>query len=307
MEPVIEVQGLVKQFGAFTAIDNISFQVCDTEVFGILGPNGAGKTTTLEIIEGLQRPTSGSAMVLGSDSQRDSAEVKNRIGVQLQSSAYFEYLTLEEILTLFGNFYRRRVSAGELLERVGLSDRAGTTLKKLSGGQKQRFTVAASLVNDPEVVILDEPTTGLDPQARRNMWELVRQINLDGKTVVLTTHYMEEAEALCDRVAIMDEGQIVALDTPVNLLRRLDAPYTLKLVVSEPLSTQDAEQLREVSYDVATGDGLSYELKVKDAPDALARVLQWSNQQAVTLEHLELLPATLEDVFLDLTGKGLRD
>ena len=180
-------------------------------------------------------------------------------------------------------------------------------MKKLSGGQKQRFTVAASLVNDPEVVILDEPTTGLDPQARRNMWELVRQINLDGKTVVLTTHYMEEAEALCDRVAIMDEGQIVALDTPVNLLRRLDAPYTLKLVVSEPLSTQDAEQLREVSYDVATGDGLSYELKVKDAPDALARVLQWSNQQAVTLEHLELLPATLEDVFLDLTGKGLRD
>ena len=307
MAAVIEVQGLVKQFGAFTAVDNISFKVCDTEVFGILGPNGAGKTTTLEIIEGLQRPTSGSAIVLGSDSQRDSAEVKNRIGVQLQSSAYFEYLTLEEILTLFGSFYRRRVSAGDLLERVGLSDRAGTTLKKLSGGQKQRFTVAASLVNDPEVVILDEPTTGLDPQARRNMWELVRQINLDGKTVVLTTHYMEEAEALCDRVAIMDEGQIVALDTPVNLLRRLGAPYTLKLVVSEPLSTQDAEQLREVTYDVATEDGLSYELKVKDAPDALARVLKWSNQQAVTLEHVELLPATLEDVFLDLTGKGLRD
>lgn len=307
MEEVIEVKGLVKRYGSLTAVDNISFTVHRSEVFGILGPNGAGKTTTLEIIEGLQRPTAGRTMVLGVDTHRDPAAVKERIGVQLQASAYFNYLTLDEILTLFGSFYRQHIPSRELLKKVGLLDRAGTRLKKLSGGQKQRFTVAASLVNDPEVVILDEPTTGLDPQARRNLWHLIQQIHSDGKTVVLTTHYMEEAQTLCDRVAIMDMGRIVALDTPTNLLRRLDLPYVVKLVTSRPMSPHEAEGLTGSPEDVLVGDGLSYQLQVKYAPQAVAHVLEWAANRDVTLEHLEVVPATLEDVFLELTGKELRD
>ena len=214
MKDVIEVQGLVKRYGSLTAVDNISFTVRQGEIFGILGPNGAGKTTTLEIIEGLQLPTSGSTVVLGVDTQQNPTAVKERIGIHLQSSAYFDYLTLNEILVLFGSFYRRRINSRELLEKVDLLEKAGTMVKHLSGGQKQRFTVATSLVNDPEIVILDEPTTGLDPQARLNLWQLIQQIHSEGKTIVLTTHYMEEAQALCNRVAIMDMGRIVALDTP---------------------------------------------------------------------------------------------
>ena len=307
MERVIEVKGLVKRYGSLTAVDGISFTVYRGEVFGILGPNGAGKTTALEIIEGLQHPTEGHTLVLGVDTHRDPAAVKERIGVQLQASAYFDYLTLEEILTLFGSFYRRRIPSGELLKTVGLLGRADTTLKKLSAGQKQRFTVAASLVNDPEVVILDEPTTGLDPQARRNLWQLIQQIRSYDKTVVLTTHYMEEAQALCDRVAIMDLGRIVALDTPTNLLRRLASPYLVRLVTSRSLSPHEVECSGWCPQDVLDDDGHSYQLRVSDAPQAMAHVLEWAARLDVTLEHLEVVPATLEDVFLELTGKELRD
>ena len=307
MEEVIQVRGLVKRYGSLTAVDNISFTVYQGEVFGILGPNGAGKTTTLEIIEGLQHPTEGCTLVLGVDTRRDPPAVKERIGVQLQASAYFEFLTLEEILTLFSSFYRRRLNARELLKTVGLLDRAGTTLKKLSGGQKQRFTVAASLVNDPEVVILDEPTTGLDPQARRGLWQIVEQIHSEGKTVILTTHYIEEAQVLCDRVAIMDAGRIVAQDTPANLVRSLDSPYLVKLVTSRPLLPVDTQSLREAYEDVLVADGNSYQVRVKDAPRALAQVFEWASARDITLEHLEVLPATLEEVFLEITGKQLRE
>jgi len=195
VDPAVRVEGLVKQFGSLTAVDGISFTVKRGEIFGILGPNGAGKTTTLEIIEGLLKPTQGSVSVLGLNIFKEPKQVKARIGVQLQSSAYHDYLKLNEILTLLGSFYPKRVSPGELLEQVGLSDKANSRVNQLSGGQKQRFTVAASLVNDPELVILDEPTTGLDPQARRNLWGLVRDIHERGVTVIMTTHYMEEAEA----------------------------------------------------------------------------------------------------------------
>ena len=307
MERVIEANGLVKRYGSITAVDDISFTVFRNEVFGILGPNGAGKTTTLEIIEGLQRPTSGHTRLLGMDIHRDAAEAKQRLGVQLQASAYFDYLTLEEILNLFGSFYRQHIPSAELLSRVGLLERARATLKKLSGGQRQLFTVAASLVNDPDVVILDEPTTGLDPQARRNMWRLIQQIHADGKTIVLTTHYMEEAQALCDRVAIMHTGRIVALDTPTNLLRTLPSPYVVKLVTSRPLAPHEAHLLKGFSDDILMGQDRTYQLRVRDAPQALANVLAWAADQEVTLEHLELVPATLEDVFLQLTGKELRD
>ena len=307
MEAVIEVDGLVKRYGSLTAVDNISFKVYRGEVFGILGPNGAGKTTTLEIIEGIQSPTAGRTLVLGVDTRRDPREVKESIGVQLQASAYFDYLTLDEILTLFGSFYRRRIPARELLKNIGLLDRAGATLKKLSGGQKQRFTVAASLVNDPELVVLDEPTTGLDPQARRNLWQLIEQIHGDGKTVVLTTHYMEEAQALCGRVAIMDMGRVVALDTPTNLLRRLALPYVVKLVPSRSLEPHEAEGLKGSPDDVVVTYDHSCHLRVRNAQQALGRVLKWAESRDVALEHLEVVPATLEDVFLELTGKELRD
>ena len=307
MNEVIQVRGLVKRYGSLTAVDGVSFTVQRGEVFGILGPNGAGKTTTLEIIEGLQSPTEGETWVLGVNTRRDPLRVKGRIGVQLQASAYFDYLTLHEILTLFGTFYPRRVPADELLDAVGLADRSRTTLKKLSGGQKQRFTVAASLVNDPEVVILDEPTTGLDPQARRNLWELIRQIHTNGKTVVLTTHYIEEAEALCHRVAIMDAGRIVALDTPSGLLLRIERPYSVKLSTARGLSPQEMESLRPTPDDVLTANGVSCELRVKDAPQAMAHVLDWASNGGIALDRLQVVQATLEDVFLELTGKELRD
>ncbi len=312
---MIEVKGLVKRYGSLTAVDDISFTVHRGEIFGILGPNGAGKTTTLEIIEGLQRPTTGQTLVLGIDTHRNPAAVKERIGVQIQASAYFDYLTLDEILTLFGSFYRRRIPSRELLKRVGLLDRARTTLKKLSGGQKQRFTVAASLLNDPEVVILDEPTTGLDPQARRSLWQLIQQIHSDGKTVILTTHYMEEAQTLCSRVAIMDMGRIVALDTPANLLRGLASPYAVKMITSRSLLSHEAESLQRSPDNIlsfgsiqdGTAHGHSYQLRVRNAPQAVAHVLAWAAAHDITLAHLEVVPASLEDVFLELTGKELRD
>ena len=307
MEEVIQVTDLVKRYGSVTAVDHVSFSVHRGEVFGILGPNGAGKTTILEIIEGLQSPTTGRTVVLGVETHLDSAAVKERIGVQLQSSAYFDFLTLGEILTLFGSFYKKCIPADDLLRTVGLLERSGTTLKKLSGGQRQRFTVAASLVNDPEVVILDEPTIGLDLQARRNLWQLVQQIHSDGKTLVLTTHYIEEAQALCDRVAIMDLGRLVALDTPTNLLRGLYLPYSVKLETSRPLLPSEAENLKRSPEDVLISNGLIYQLRVTDAVLSVSHVLEWVAGSDVTLEHLEVAPATLEDVFLELTGKELRD
>src|SRR5581483_12482844 len=208
--PAVEVRDLVKTYRAtggssFNAVDGVSFEVGRGELFGFLGPNGAGKTTTLEILEGIREPTSGHARVLGLDCVSEREELKRRIGVQLQASAYFSFLTLEEILELFGSFYPVRRQPAELLGRVGLLEKRGAQVRHLSGGQARRFSVVAALVNDPEVVFLDEPTTGLDPAARRNVWELIREVNRDeGKTVVLTTHYMEEAELLADRVAIID-------------------------------------------------------------------------------------------------------
>jgi len=216
MEPAVQVENLVKRFGSFTAVDGVSFAVERGEVFGILGPNGAGKTTTLEIIESLQKPTEGRVSVLGLEVQSNAAKVKARIGVQLQASAYYGYLNLKEILALLGSFYPSKATPEALLDQVGLADKAASRIAELSGGQQQRFAVAASLVNNPEVVILDEPTTGLDPQARRNLWSLIRDVNERGVTVLLTTHYMEEAEALCGRLAIMDHGKVMALDTPVT-------------------------------------------------------------------------------------------
>ncbi len=322
MEPAVRVENLIKRFGTFTAVDGVTFAVERGEVFGILGPNGAGKTTTLEIIESLQKPTEGRVSVLGLDIQSNASEVKARIGVQLQASAYYDYLNLTEILSLLGSFYPKKAKPSSLLEQVGLSEKAKSRIPELSGGQKQRFAVAASLVNNPELVILDEPTTGLDPQARRNLWSLIREVNQRGVTVVLTTHSMDEAELLCSRLAIMDHGKLLAVDTPRNLVNRLEASYAVKLTMDKPMTTDQLEKLHgrvEILHTNGEGNGQAndengeasplentYLLRLPN-PSALKAMLDEITDTGLGLENLQITPVTLEDVFLELTGTELRD
>jgi ABC-2 type transport system ATP-binding protein len=218
---IISVKNLVKHYGSFEAVRGISFDVLEGEIFGLLGPNGAGKSTTLEIIETLRPKTSGTVTVDGLDLERDGDAIKKIIGVQLQTSGFYPSLNLVELIRLFSGLYNRKVDAMELLQMVNLRDKAKAKVKELSGGQKQRFSVATTLINQPKIIFLDEPTTGLDPQARRNLWELISAIRKRGTTVILTTHYMDEAEALCDRVAIIDAGEIVALASPAQLIDNL--------------------------------------------------------------------------------------
>ncbi len=213
----------MKHYGELHAVQGISFSVSEGEIFGLLGPNGAGKTTTLEIIETLRDKTSGEVWVDGLSVEKDSGEIKKHIGVQLQSAGYYPSLTLKELLRLFSGLYNVEIDPMEMLRLVGLEDRHKARYKELSGGQKQRFSICTTLINRPRVVFLDEPTTGLDPQARRNLWDLIRQIRDNGTTIVITTHYMDEAESLCDRVAIVEKGKIIALDTPENLIDKLVA------------------------------------------------------------------------------------
>lgn len=223
MEPIISVSSLVKEYGTFRAVKGISFEVQPGEIFGLLGPNGAGKSTTLEIIETLREKTSGTVLVDGLNLDADKTAIKKIIGVQLQTSGYYPGLKLTELIDLFSGLYNRTVNAAELLATVNLTDKAHAKYKELSGGQKQRFSIATTLINQPKIVFLDEPTTGLDPQARRNLWDLIRNIRDKGTTVIITTHYMDEAEQLCDRIAIMDEGEIIALASPDELIDNLVA------------------------------------------------------------------------------------
>ena len=218
MNTIITVKDLVKNYGAFHAVKGISFDVFEGEIFGLLGPNGAGKSTTLEIIETLRQKTSGQITVCGLDLDKESDAIKKQIGVQLQTSGYYPGLTLVELINLFGGLYNEDVNPVELLQLVNLTDKAKNKFKELSGGQKQRFSIATTLINKPKIIFLDEPTTGLDPQARRNLWELIKNIRAQGTTVIITTHYMDEAEQLCDRIAIMDEGKIISLDSPDKMI-----------------------------------------------------------------------------------------
>ena len=220
-ETIIKVKDLVKNYGNFQAVKGISFDVQEGEIFGLLGANGGGKSTTLEIIETLREKTSGEVWVNGFNLDKDPDEIKKIIGVQLQTSGYYPNLKLTELITLFNGLYNRNVDPMSLLEMVNLKDKANANVKELSGGQKQRFSVATTLINDPKIVFLDEPTTGLDPQARRNLWDLVKSIRDKGTTVIITTHYMDEAEVLCDRVAIIDAGRIIAMDSPDRLIDNL--------------------------------------------------------------------------------------
>lgn len=218
---IIEVKDLVKKYGDFEAVKGISFEVKEGEIFGLLGPNGAGKTTTLEIIETLRNKTSGTVIVDGKDLDKEPQAIKNIIGVQLQAAGYYPNLNLKQIIDLFSGLYNRDVDPMELLDTVNLREKAKSKFKDLSGGQKQRFSIATTLINQPKIIFLDEPTTGLDPQARRNLWELIKQLRERGATVVITTHYMDEAEELCERVAIVDSGKIIALSTPNELIDNL--------------------------------------------------------------------------------------
>jgi ABC-2 type transport system ATP-binding protein len=289
MDAAISVAGLTKRYGDRTAVDGVTFEVLQGESFGILGPNGAGKTTTLEMIEGLRRPDGGEITLLGEPVWPDPRRIQARIGVQLQTTSLFDMLTARELLELFARFYLRpdAVERTRLtLELVGLESKADDYAKRLSGGQQQRLAIALALVHDPDIVFLDEPTTGLDPQARRNLWDVIRSINADqGKTVVLTTHYLEEAEELCQRVAIMDESRIVALDTPAGLIATLDA---------------DAR----VSYTDASGDHTVY---VRDAQTTVLEILERARQSGDTVANLAVRGADLEDVFMQLTGREYRE
>lgn len=317
----VEVRDLVKVYprpggGRIRALDGITFEVRAGEFFGFLGPNGAGKTTAMEIIEGIRKPTSGEVRVLGADPRREPDRVKNVIGVQLQAGSYFSLLTIEEILELFGSFYPRRRSPAELLDLVGLEDKRRAHVRQLSGGQQRRFSVAAALVNDPEVMFLDEPTTGLDPQMRHGLWELLRRLNREeGKTIVLTTHYMEEAELLADRVAIIDHGRIRAIDTPRSLIGRLDGQGHIEFATTREVKTEELGALAGVAGAAAKIDGTAsgapgsatYQLRVTERNAAVTALVDWSERRRVDLRGLELVPGTLEDVFLQLTGRELRE
>ena len=303
MEPVVEVENLRKNYGKVVALDGISFTVGRGEIFGIVGPNGAGKTTTVECIAGLRTQDGGTVRVLGLDPLRDGRKLRQRIGVQLQQAALPDDIKVWEALDLYASFYRDPVDWGRLLEQWGLAEKRDTRFKNLSGGQKQRLFVALALVNRPELVFLDEITTGLDPQARRLTWDLVREIRARGATVLLVTHSMEEAEELCDRVAIIDGGHIVALDSPEVLVQEGSPESSVLLAGIAGFDPAVLEELEGVSRTEWDGD----QLAVYGGGPLLARVI-------VALDHCGITPSgvtvgrrTLEDVFVEKTGRRIRD
>jgi ABC-2 type transport system ATP-binding protein len=296
---VIEVEGLRKHYGEIRAVDGIDLSVETGEFFGVLGPNGAGKTTTLELIEGLRRADDGRIEVFGEPPWPRNPTLLPRIGVQHQATAFFDFLTAREQLEIFADLYESpRERVDELLDKVGLTEFAGLQSRKLSGGQQQRLSIAAALVHDPELVFLDEPSAALDPQARRNLWDLLRQINDEGRTVVLTTHYMEEAEYLCDRVAIIDHGRILAVDSPASLVRGLRAPTRITLP-DTAIRREDARRL-DGAGQVRVVDGF-ITIETTSPSSVLVRLAELD-----ALGGLQARGATLEDVFLDLTGRAFR-
>ena len=293
------VDRLRKTYGELVAVDDVSLEVATGEFVGILGPNGAGKTTLLEMIEGLRRPDAGEVRLLGHRPWPRSAALRPRLGVQLQATAFFERLTAREQIRTFASLYGvGHARADTWLERVGLIEKADVRCEQLSGGQAQRLSLACALVHDPEVVFLDEPTAALDPQARRNLWDLLAGLNESGRTVVITTHHMDEAEALCDRVAIIDHGRLLQMAAPATLVRKLDAGVRIK-VGREILDLERARAVAGVTR--VTDDGTSTVLETRDAATVLATLADMD-----VLEGLQVTGANLEDVFLDLTGREFR-
>ncbi len=307
---LVEVNHLVKRYGRFIAVNDVSFSIRRGEIFGLLGPNGAGKTTTLEIIEGLRRADGGQVTVDGMDVRHNRRAVQQRIGVQLQATTLFEELTIRETIRLFGAFYPSARSADDLLREVALEEKARARPSDLSGGQRQRLALALALVNDPALLLLDEPTTGLDPQSRRLLWETIQRLRARGKTIVLTTHFMDEAQTLCDRIAILDGGRIIAQDTPSGLIGLLNASATLECALIPAPGGQrlDAAALRllpGVSEVQAGAERMRiYSTRIEKTMEAL---FQRAETLGVTVEQIQVQAPTLEDVFLKLTGRGLRE
>ncbi len=301
---VVLAEKIRKTYGKVVAVEDVSFEIRQGEIFGMVGPNGAGKTTTIECCEGLRRPDGGTLRVLGLDPQADGNALRKRTGVQLQSAALPPRMKVWEALDLFSAFYEKPAEWKSLLDRMGLAEKRNTYVSNLSGGQKQRLFIALSLLNDPELVFLDELTTGLDPQARRAMWDLVRDIRGKGKTVFLTTHFMEEAERLCDRVAILDHGRIIALDTPQNLVRGLNAENRVVFLTEDPLP---ADSLKAVPG-VVRVDRTEDRVVVYGRGDTLVGgVVNALGAKGIRYRDLRTEQPTLDDVFLTLTGRELRD
>ncbi len=304
---VIEVLNLVKHYGTIKAVDGISFHVEQGEVFGMLGPNGAGKTTTVEIIEGLRTADSGRVTVLGLDVAKVPARIKQKIGVQLQAPSLMPSLTVDELLDTFAGFYKRSLPIGDVVELLALTESRKVLVKNLSGGQQQRLSVALALINDPEVAFLDEPTTGLDPQARRGLWTVIEDMRNKSKTIFLTTHYMEEAERLCDRVAIIDHGKIIAIDTPQELIRNYFKEKAIQFEL-EPPPPKIVLQTFPGTTNVAI-DANEVVVYSNDIPATMSAILKYAEKVNLTgqLKDLHVRQATLEDVFLKLTGRRIRE
>ncbi|RMG56303.1 MAG: ABC transporter ATP-binding protein [Acidobacteria bacterium] len=301
--PAVLVEDLWKRYGDVEAVRGVSFTVRRGEIFGLLGPNGAGKTTTVEIIEGMRRPDSGQVRVWGYDPLAQADHVKRHIGVALQSTALPDKIKVREALKLFASFYPRRIPVGELLQLVALQEKAESIFDTLSGGQQQRLAVALALVNDPDVIILDEPTAGLDPQARRELHEVIDQMRARGKTIILTTHYIEEAEKLCDRVAIIDRGKIIALDTPRRLIARSRGRSRIEFRTAAPI---DVGALRQIPFvQKAAQNEEEYTVWTVDVPRTVVELIKWLESENHELLDLHVTRPTLEDVFIELTGRSI--
>ncbi len=306
MDAAIVIEGLVKRYGDLTAVDGLDLDVQRGECFGLLGPNGAGKTTTIEILEGLNEPTSGKVEILGRTWDRHPDELRARIGVALQETKLFDRLTVEETLQVFTTFYSdRTIPVGTLLAEMQLEEKRATWVTKLSGGQRQRLAVALGLVGDPEVLFLDEPTTGLDPQSRRALWDTIAALRSRGKTVVLTTHYMDEAERLCDRIAIVDHGKRIALGTPAQLIDRIGGAHLVEITTNPPLPPEALADVRGVRAARVQGDGLA--LSIDEPHVALPALIARLVERGAQPTRLVSRTATLDDVFLTLTGRSLRE
>ncbi|MFJ8580447.1 ABC transporter ATP-binding protein [Micromonospora sp. NPDC093277] len=297
--PVIEVRNLHKRYGDLVAVDDVSFTVAAGEIFGVLGPNGAGKTTTVECLAGLRVPDGGGVSVLGLDPRRDATRLRQRLGVQLQESQLPDRLRVAEALELYASFYREPADPDRLLDELGLGDKRNAPYKKLSGGQKQRLSVALALVGNPEVAILDELTTGLDPQARRETWGLIERVRDRGVTIVLVTHFMEEAERLCDRVAVIDSGRVVALDTPGGLVSRVAPTQRVRFRPSAPVDDRLLTDLPEVTSVDRTGN----QVVVTGTGELLHAVTSVLARNQIVAADLRLEQSTLDDAFVELTGR----
>jgi ABC-2 type transport system ATP-binding protein len=305
--PIISVHGLRKSYASLEAVKGIDFEIGAGEVFGLLGPNGAGKTSTVEILEGLRPRSGGEATVLGFDPERQKQQLKDRIGVCLQATNLPAKIRVQEAMELFASFYTRSVSSEQILKRLQLWDKRGANYETLSGGQKQRLALALALINDPQMLFLDEPTTGLDPQIRLEIHGLIEEMKGEKRTVLLTTHYIEEAERLCDRVAIMDEGKIVAMGTPRELQQRSRSRSRIEIVCAQSLNGNGLPDWPDAVDSALTPDGRGLTVHSTRPARTLFEIMRWMDQQGLQVEDVHLKRPTLEDVFVELTGKRLRD